>query len=335
MRPDPVSRAKLCLKARPTATQLADRLRPVDGTPADGLELYLDVADIADDTAMDAVVARVEASALPADFALLAEGPVGSLDGAFFDITRASPADRLVVDRLALLARRLGLQAVNIHAIAPSADPASLTLERREAALSAAVPFLDHFVEVTRAAGAVPTIENMPPVMRMRVEGWYFSPIGMASADLCRLVGQVPGLAVLPDSSHAGLYLNARRMAADRGDGPRSTVHGPRSTEDRGLTIEDWQAPLFAYLRQLPCEPSDLVGYFAALAPHVVNAQISNAAGLLGEGLPYAEGDYHLDPVIGWLGDNAQHIVTETLEPNHDDARYMRDALRRMRLVLG
>jgi len=33
--------ARLCLKARPTVRQLADRLRPVDGVVADGLELYL------------------------------------------------------------------------------------------------------------------------------------------------------------------------------------------------------------------------------------------------------------------------------------------------------
>jgi hypothetical protein len=316
------ARPKLCLKARPTAAQLADRLRPVDGERADGLELYLDSADLADQAALDGVVERVQAAAPPADFALLAEGPVGSLDGAFFDVTRDSPADRLVVDRLAQLARRLGLRAVNIHAIAPGPDPSGLTLGRRAAALAAAVPFLAHFVDVVRAAGAVPTIENMPPVMRMRVGGWYFSPIGMASADLCWLAEHVPGLAVLPDSSHAGLYLNARRLAAG-------------CPPDRHAPAEPWRAPLFAYLRQLPDEPPDLVGYFGSLRPHVANAQISNAAGLLGEGLPYAQGDFPLDPVIDWLGRHAQHIVTETLEPNQDDAVYMRDALRRMRLVLS
>jgi hypothetical protein len=72
-----------------------------------------------------------------------------------------------------------------------------------------------------------------------------------------------------------------------------------------------------------------------SLQPHVANAQISNAAGVLGEGLPYAEGDFDLDPAIRWLGRQAQHIVTETLEVNHDDAITMRDALTRMRAALA
>jgi hypothetical protein len=311
-RPSP----RLCLKARPTPAQLADRLRPVNGARADGLELYLDAADLADDAALDAVVRTVEAADLPPGFALLAEGPVGSLDGAFFDVTRGSAADRLVVDRLAALVARLGLRAVNIHAIAPGPDPARLSLDHRRAALAAAVPFLAHFAEVTRAAGAVPTVENMPPVLRMRVGGWYFSPLGMASADLRWLAERVSGLGILADTSHAGLYLNARARALQPPEDP-------------------WQAPLFAYLRQLPDEPADLVGYCAALGPCLVNAQVSNAAGLLGEGLPYAEGEFELDPVIAWLGAHAEHIVSETLEPDPDDARYMRDALRRMRLVLA
>ncbi|MBV9358181.1 MAG: hypothetical protein JO023_21930, partial [Chloroflexi bacterium] len=40
--------ARLCLKARPTPVQLADRLQPIDGQVADGLELYLDAGDLAD-----------------------------------------------------------------------------------------------------------------------------------------------------------------------------------------------------------------------------------------------------------------------------------------------
>src|SRR5438094_101100 len=107
--------AKLCVKARPTSTQLADRLRPLDGVWPDGLELYLDAADLADQPTMDAIVARIEAYDLPADFALLIEGPVGSLDGGFFDVTRDAEADTLVVDRIAEITRRLGVRAVNIH----------------------------------------------------------------------------------------------------------------------------------------------------------------------------------------------------------------------------
>jgi hypothetical protein len=67
----------------------------------------------------------------------------------------------------------------------------------------------------------------------------------------------------------------------------------------------------------------------------VENAQISNASGVLGEGLPYADGELDLDPAIRWLGRHAEHIVTETIEANNDDAICMRDALKRSRAALA
>jgi hypothetical protein len=307
--------AKLCLKARPTPRQLADRLRPVDGVWPDGLELYLAAADLATPTLMDQIVERLQAAEMPRDFALLIEGPVDSLDGGDFDVTRESDADMLVVERLAHLASRIGARAVNIHVISPSPDLSRLTLECRDALLERAVPFLAHFVEVMQAAGAVPTVENMPPVLRMRRSDFAFTPIGMASEDLRWLVERLPGLRLLPDTSHTGLYLNARRLEPD-----------PQYA---------WSAPLSKYLNALPKEAPDLVGYMQSLEPHVENAQISNAFGVLGEGLAYGEGDFDLDPAIRWLGQHAGHIVTETLEANNDDAVLMRDALRRMRLAVA
>ena len=56
------------------------------------------------------------------------------------------------------------------------------------------------------------------------------------------------------------------------------------------------------YLDQLPSEAPDLVGFMAVLSPRVENAQVSNAAGVLGEGLAYADGDFDLDPAMRWLG---------------------------------
>jgi len=307
--------AKLCLKARPTPAQLADRLRPIDGVWPDGLELYLAAADLATAADVDAVADRVQAIAVPNDFALLIEGPVDSLDGDDFDVTRESDADRRVVERLAHLAHRIGARAVNIHVISPSPDLSRLTLECRAALLERAVPFLTRFVDLMQGAGAVPTVENMPPVLRMRRSDFAFTPIGMASADLRWLVARVPGLRLLPDTSHTGLYLNARRLPPDPADA--------------------WSADLRTYLDQLPAEGPDLVGYMQSLEPHVENAQISNASGVLGEGLAYDEGDFDLDPAIRWLDEHARHIVTETIETNNDDAVFMRDALRRMRSALA
>jgi sugar phosphate isomerase/epimerase len=307
--------AKLCLKARPTPPQLADRLRAVDGVWPDGLELYLAAADLASSSVMDEIVARIQGAVVPPGFAYLIEGPVDSLDGADFDVTRDSADDLRILERLAHLAERIGARAVNIHVISPSADASRLTLGCRAALLEKSIPFLRRFVELIESAGAVPTLENMPPVLRMRRGDFSFTPIGMASADLLWCVEQVRGLKILPDTSHAGLYLNARRLAPD--------------------PAYAWSAPLMEYLQQLPGEAPDLLGYIQSMAEHVENAQVSNAAGVLGEGLPYGQGDFDLDPVIRWLGLHTRHIVTETIESSNDDAITMRDALRRMRGALA
>ena len=308
------AKARLCLKARPTPTQLADRLQPVDGVWPDGLELYLAGADLASPSTLDTIVERIEQAGVPEDFAWLIEGPVDSLDGADFDVARQSEADLTVLERLADLATRIRARAVNIHVISPSPDLSRLTLDCRDALLRNALPFVNRFVELMAKAGAIPTVEHMPPVLRMRRADFAFTPIGMASADLHWLVDRAEGLRVMPDTSHAGLYLNARRRAAD------PAYH--------------WSLPLADYLRQLPDEPRQLHSFIQQL-PSVENAQVSNAAGVLGEGLPYAEGDFDLDPAVRWLNENARHIVTETIEANNDDAVLMRDALRRMRTVLA
>src|SRR6476660_1252357 len=123
----------LLLKARPTLRQLADRLR---APRPDGLELYLDTADLIDEAAMDAVVANLEARGLPRGFVLLIEGPIRSLDGECFDLARRAEVDRELVRRLARLARRIEARAVNVHVIAPTAEANGLTLEARRAALN-------------------------------------------------------------------------------------------------------------------------------------------------------------------------------------------------------
>jgi hypothetical protein len=307
--------SKLLLKARPTPDQLADRLRSVDGIWPDGVELYLTAADLADPDTLDQVAARLLREEVPPGFVWLIEGPVDSLDGGDFDVTRASAADTLVVDRLAVLAQRIEAKAVNIHVIAPSPDLSRLTIGCRHELLERSLPFLSHFADVVRSAGAVPTVENMPPVLRMRRAAFAFTPIGMASVDLRWVVERVPGLKIMPDTSHAGLYLNARRLPPD--------------------PAYPWSAPLAAYLAQLPSEAPDVTGFLQSLDPDIANAQISDAAGVLDEGLPYGEGELDLDGAIRWLGEHAQHLVTETLEVDNDHAIHMRDALRRMRAALA
>jgi len=176
------------------------------------------------------------------------------------------------------------------------------------------MPFLTDFVGLMQAAGTVPTVEHMPPVLRLRRSDFSLTPIGMASADFVALAREVDGLRTLADTSHAGLYLNARRQPAD-------PAHA-------------WSAPLRDFLDKLPADPEDLVGFMAAL-PRLENAQLSNATGLLGEGVAYADGDFDLDAATRWLSSHVRHVVTETLEADNDRAVQMRDALRHMRKALA
>src|SRR5437879_10677828 len=97
---------------------------------------------------VETIAERVLDQEVPNDFALLIEGPVDSLDGGDFDVTRESDADLLILERLADLAQRIAARAVNIHVISSSPDLGRLTLECRAVLLKRAVPFLARFLEL-------------------------------------------------------------------------------------------------------------------------------------------------------------------------------------------
>ncbi len=305
-------RTKILLKARPTQAQLDDRLR--DPRP-DGLELYLDTVDLATDEAMDGIVARLDACALPSDFAFLVEGPIRSLDGEFFDLTRDSEADRELSRRLIALAKRIGARGANVHAIAPDADPTHLTPGERRRLLDKAVGPARFFADLAIEAGIVPTLENMPPILRMRESGWYYSAIGMPPQDMVALAEAVPGIKVILDTSHAQLYLNVRR-------GVDEEVPG----QDLG--------PLRRFVAEAPGVDT-IHEYVDALGDTLMSCHVANAAGLLGEGLPYGEGDIDLDSLLRRLDGHTAYLVTETLEPDNNRADLMREARKRALLALG
>ena len=52
------------------------------------------------------------------------------------------------------------------------------------------------------------------------------------------------------------------------------------------------------------------------LGPAAEVAHVSDAHGLLGEGLPYGAGELDLDPIVGRLGELVHYIVAEINEPN-------------------
>ena len=163
-----------------------------------------------------------------------------------------------------------------------------------------------------------PLVENIPPVARMRESGFWYTPIGMAVDDLLWLAERVPGLGLTVDVSHAQLYLNARRSSPeDAVDSLAAAVAAIRE-----------QPPLSDVGRDAPVD--SLEEYVRASLPYLVTVHVSNASGILGEGLAYDEGDADLDAAVAVAIGHAGFLVTETLDPDPDHAVQMREAQRRL-----
>lgn len=311
--------SRILLKCRPTPAQLADRLaHPVP----EGLELYLDAADLREEAWLAQTVDLLGRHSPPKDFVILVEGPIRSLDGSYFDLTADTEANREVVRGLAAFGQAVGAVAANIHAIAPRISIRGSREARRDEALRAALPLLRYYVGTCEEAGLRPLVENIPPVARMRENACVYTPIGMDPRDLNWLVEQAPGLGVTLDLSHAQLYLNALRSRID--EAPPELAQLLAALRDRPLS---------------PLRPGDalcadtLDSYVDAVAGSLVNVHVSNASGLLGEGLPYDEGEVELDAIVARLLGLADYLVTETLEPDPERAVHMRDAQARMMAV--
>ena len=145
--------------------------------------------------------------------------------------------------------------------------------------------YLRFYAEACAAEGVTPLIENVPPVLRMRTGGVYLSPVGGHWRDLREWCGRVPGLRATFDTSHAALFAN---FAA-----AYPSLFGLAS---------DGELDLMRYADEL-LELTDV-------------AHVSDAHGLLGEGLPYGTGELDLDPVVRRLGERVPYIVAEINEPD-------------------
>src|SRR5713226_9793275 len=93
--------ARILLKARPTPAQLADRFT---APWPDGLELYLDRADVISPEECRAVIERIRQHQLPEGFRFVVEGPIRSLDNEYVDITACTPATMELIRRLGTMA---------------------------------------------------------------------------------------------------------------------------------------------------------------------------------------------------------------------------------------
>ncbi len=303
--------ARVLLKGRPTERQLADRL--AEPVPA-GLELYLAAEDIADQERLERLASRLRELRPDPSFVYVVEGPLRSLDGAFFDLSVANQANRECLRRVAWLAGAIGAEAILIHLIAPSKLATPLTPELHREKLAECIPLVSHYVEVARQHGVVPLLENIPPVARQRERSYMVTPVGMSAGDLAYFAERFPGLGVTVDLSHAGLFLNGLRMAP------------------QALAAELW--PLLRYLATLGDSPA-IEDYLRAVEPYLFEVHVSNARGLLEEGLPYGDGDLDLDALASRLSRSVRYLVTETIEPDPDRAVHMREAQRRLETAVG
>ena len=138
----------------------------------------------------------------------------------------------------------------------------------------------------------------------MRTGGAYFSSVGGHWRDLLKWRGRIPELGFTIDTSHAALF---RSFAA-----AYPTMFGLPSEED--LEIERYVAELGA----------------AAEVAHV-----SNAHGVLAEGLPYESGELELDAITQMLGEVVRFIVAEINEPDPARSGAMKRGYRAIERALG
>ena len=120
----------------------------------------------------------------------------------------------------------------------------------------------------------------------MRTGGVYLTPVGGHWRDLQRVV-------------------RARRRRCARRSTPRTRRCSPTSPP-----------PTRRCSASPPTTSSALERYVEELGPLSDVAHVSDAHGLLGEGLPYGAGELDLDPVVRRLGELVPYIVAEINEPD-------------------
>ena len=287
------------LKAAPQAEQIAERL---EGGPWRGLELALMPTDVADDDAIARAIEAVRRATDGAGLALTAEAPVSWPSGAFVRVDRLTDEARACIERSAEFAAAIGSPVLTIHLYAPLAPDEFRTAPPLDE--QAVQGFLEFFAAACVDRGVVPLIENVPPVLRMRVGGVFLSQVGGHWRDLRRWHARVPLLRFTFDTSHAGLF---RSFAA-----AYPTLFGLESDEELELSR-----------------------YVEELAPSLEVAHVSDAHGLLGEGLPLGDGELDLDPVIRRLGELCRYVVAEVNEPDPARSPAMKAGYRRIEGALA
>ena len=286
------------LKAAPEAAQVADRLSGGDWR---GLELCLAPRHVETPGALDAAIV-VGRRAADAGAVLTAECPVAWPSGAFVRVDRLDDEAKRGIEASARFAEQIGAPVLTIHLFVP------MTPEeyRDHGALDeeAVADYLAFYAAACLGSGVTPLIENVPPVLRMRTGGVYLTPVGGHWRDLAAWCERTPGLRTTFDTSHAALF---EHFAA-----AYPSLFGLADDSDLGL--ERW-------VREL----SGLIDV----------AHVSDAHGLLGEGLPYGTGELDLDPVVRALGETVPYIVAEINEPDPAHSTDMKAGYRAVERALA
>jgi nucleoside-diphosphate-sugar epimerase len=285
------------LKAAPEPDQLEERL---EGGGRRGIELGLMPMHVADDDAVARAVAVTRAAT--DGLAVTAEAPLTWPSGAFVRVDRLDDEARTGIERSAEFARGIGSEVLTIHLFVPlSPDEFRSFAGVDEAAVE---DFLRFYASACVQRGVTPLIENVPSVLRMRTGGVFLSPIGGHWRDLLRWRQRVLELGFTFDTSHAALFRSF--VAAYPG------LFGLAS--DEGLELER---------------------YVEELAPAARVAHVSNAHGLLGEGLPYESGELDLDSFVRRLGELVPYICAEINEPDPRRSPAMKRGYDAIERVLG
>jgi nucleoside-diphosphate-sugar epimerase len=277
------------LKAAPEPDQIAERL---EGGPWRGIELCLAAGDVESDARIVAVAETARRAIAdagpPTGFAVTAEAPVAWPSGAHVRVDRLDDEAKAGIERSVRFAAGVGSPVLTIHLFAPKTpdefradwrpDGPSVDEEELER-------FLHYFADACVAGNVTPLIENVPPVLRMRTGGVFLSPVGGHWRDLLVWRTRIPQLGFTLDTSHAALF---RSFAA-------------AYPSLFGLSGDD---------------ELDLDRYVEELGPAAEVAHVSNAHGVLGEGLPYDAGDLDLDPAVRRLAALVPYIVAEISEPD-------------------
>jgi nucleoside-diphosphate-sugar epimerase len=294
------SKPTLQLKAAPRPDQLTDRL---DDGPWGGIEIALMPDDVVSDDALDRAVRTVrDVGAHLHQSAVTAEAPVAWPSGSFVRVDRLDGEARGGIERSAEFAARIGSPVLTIHLFVPlSPDEFRAAAPVDEDAVEA---FLRFYASACTSRGVIPLIENVPPILRMRTGGVFLSPIGGHWRDLLEWRERLPDLRFTVDTSHAALFRTF--VAVYPG------LFGLESAEDL-----------------------ELERYVEELGPHAEVAHVSDAHGLLGEGLPYGAGELDLDPVVRRLGERVPYIVAEINEPDPARSVDMKRAYRAIEYALA